>query len=252
MKFATVFALLVVPLIAIAQQSTTSPSSDGTPKDATQGKASGTYSNTDLHLIFMYPKELKPEDAHAIANRGHIAFYGTQPESDPEHVESEACDKVLLMVGKEGDHKKAVVTIWGGGKAPSIKPDPTASIVLFEIDKRCVPPKILKKPDNALAGLALQATQIRGMTPIDQPVWYKIDGHKIHFASAQGRPLSKDGKQLSSVRQIIGGFAVELNGHLLFWMLQSDNVEYFNRLLDSKVDFGRGAPQALFPVHLHQ
>jgi len=251
MKFAALVVLLLVPLIGITQQSLTPSSPPETSKDATQDKSSGTYTNTELHLTFSYPQELQPEDAHAIAERGHIAMYGTQPETDPEHVESEACDKVLLMVGKEGDPKRAEITIPGGGKAPSVEPDPTASILLIEIDNSCIPPKILKKPDNALAGLALQTTQIPGMTQIDQPVWYEIQGHKIHFAAAQGRPLSEDGKQLSPDRQIVAGFAIELNGHILFWMLQSDNIDFFNRLLDSKVDFGSGTPQALFPAHLH-
>ncbi len=251
MKSAALLVLLLVPLIGIAQQTATSSLPPETSKGTTQDKATGTYTNTELHLTFSYPQELLPEDAHAIAERGHVAMYGTQPETDPEHVRSEACDKVLLMVGKDGDPKKAEITIPGGGKAPSIEPDPTASILLVEIDNSCVPPKILKKPDNALAGLALQVTQIPGMTSIDQPIWYEIQGHKIHFAAAQGQPLSKDGKQLSPYRQIIAGFAVELNGHILVWMLQSDDVDFFNRLLDSKVDFGSGAPQALFPEHLH-
>jgi hypothetical protein len=247
----TALFIFLLPLNILAQQAATTSPPVGTTNVVPSG-SNGTYINSELHLTFSYPPELQPEDAQAIAERGHIAMYGTQPEADPEHAESEACDKVLLMVGKESDPKKEEVTVSAGKTKPSIqmKPDPGGSIALFEIDSSCVPPKSLKKIDNVLAGLALVITRVPGMKPIDKPVWYDIQDHKVHFAAADGYPLSKGNKTLSSDPQIIAGFAVEVNSHILLWMLQSNDIDFFNHLLDSKVDFGSGVPQVLFPTHL--
>jgi hypothetical protein len=253
MKF-TVFFILCIPLAATtAQVTATGSQSMGASVSAAPSNKGGTYINPELHLTFSYPPELRPEDARAIGDRGHLAFYGTQPGTDPEHIKSEACDKVLFMVGKGSDPKKAEITIARGKKKPSIevKPDPGGSIALFEIDNSCIPPKLLKKPDSMLAGLAHTFIQIPGLKPIGPPLWYEIQGHRVHFAAAQRQPLSKkDNKPLSPYPQIVGGFAVEVDGHVLFWMLQSNDVELFNHLLDSQVDFGPKAPQALFPSHL--
>jgi hypothetical protein len=253
MKLAAILILLGPLTLSASAQGTSSAAPPLiAPPVAALNQTSETYSNTDLHLTFSYPSEMRPEDAHAIADAGHIAMYGTQPETDPEHAKSEACDKVLLMVGKESDPKKREVTITDGKSKPSVevKPDPGGSISLFEIDSSCLPPKALKDMDNALAGLALTATEIPGMKPIDKPVWYEIQGHKVHFAAATGSPVAKDNKTISPDPQIIAGFAVNMNGHILYWMLQSNDIDFFNHLLDSKVDFGSGTPQVLFPEHL--
>lgn len=250
MKLATL-SFLFVPLVAISQVATPASPSAGAQAAAAPGNAITTYNDPELHLAFSYTKELLPQDARAVAERGHIAFYGNQPETDPDHLKSEACSKILLSVSKVSDPKTSLIGLRGDRKTIYVKPDPGGSISLFDIDRTCIPPNDLKKMDNTLAVIALQVTKIPGMAAIDQPVWYDIQGHRIHFAAAYGQPVSKDKKTLSPDPQVVAGLAVEVNNHILFWMLEANDIDFFNRLLDSKVDFGSGVPQALFPKHLN-
>ena len=249
MKLA-ILAALLLPLAAVAQQTQDKQPPAAVPPVAASSLSPAIYANADLHLTFAYPRELKPADAHAVGERGHIALYGNQPDSDPEHVKSEACDKVLLYVSKESDQSKAEITIPNGGKGISVKPDPGGSILVVDLDRKCIPQKFLKKVDDLLGPLALQMTTIPGLTPIDQPLWYEIQGHRFHFSAAQGRPIAKDKKQ-PPYPVIMAGFAAEVNSHILVWMLESNDIDFFNRLLDSTVDLGAGAPTKLFPQHLH-
>jgi hypothetical protein len=250
MKLTTLLFMLS-PMVVTAQDAEPASPTVGTQTTTAPSNAAGNYANPELHLSFSYPQELLPQDVRAVAERGHIAFYGSQPETDPDHIKSEACNKPLLSVSKASDPKKSRIGIRSDKKTIYLKPDPGGSISLFEIEKSCIPSKDLKKMENTLAGIAIQTTKIPGLAPIDRPVWYEIQGHRVHFAAAYGQPISKDMKTLGSDSQIIAGLAVEVNDHILFWMLQANDIDFFNRLLDSKVDFGSGTPQALSPTHMH-
>jgi hypothetical protein len=47
--------------------------------------------------------------------------------------------------------------------------------------------------------------------------------------------------------QLIGVVAAVVNGHLLGWVLETNDPAMFNRLLGSPVDFGTGKAERLFP-----
>jgi hypothetical protein len=141
--------------------------------------------------------------------------------------------KVLLSVGKNGDQAGAL-----------------ARIALFDVDVRCLPAKALrnkKAMDGVLASLATQGTTAMGLMPIEEPMHYEIQGHRVRFAAAQGTPVMKGDLQ-SADAQVIAVAATAVNGHVLSWWIEAGDLATFNHLLRSQVDFGAGQAQALFPA----
>jgi hypothetical protein len=200
------------------------------------------YTNPALHLTFSYPAELGPRDATAVAAVGRRMMLGedTSPDQDQQSPGQESpgqqkssgtCMKVLLSVGKDGS----------GGQE---------SIALFDMDVRCLPAKALrnkKAMDNLLTILTTQGTTALGMMPIEEPMFYEIQGHRVRFAAAQGTPVTKGDLQNSDAQEIAVA-ATAVSGHVLSWWIQAGDVATYNRLLRSQVDFGAGKAQALFPA----
>jgi len=52
----------------------------------------------------------------------------------------------------------------------------------------------------------------------------------------------------SAESEVIGVAAMATGGHVLSWLLESNDPATFNRLLGSQVDFGTGKPERLFPA----
>lgn len=194
------------------------------------------YTDAALHVTFWYPEELTAQDARAIAGVGHPVTFGEEDDSGPR--KADTCSRVLLAVGRPARTP-------GSGAAA----DMLASISLVDTDPSCVPPpaeKDRKKMDKVLGELTRSATMIFGMMPIEQPLGYEIDGNHVHFAAAQGQPVTKTDLQTADA-EYIGAVAVAVQGHILRWTLQATDLDLFNRLLASRVDFGSGKPQALAP-----
>lgn len=195
--------------------------------------AEQVYSNAELHLTFSYPPELKHLDRKLMAEHSDAGNLGTKP------LTSQACSKVLLSVGKASGSDVGM---------------PAASITIFDIDPTCVPAKALrnrKLMQQILSGLSTDGTTMLGMAPVDQPVGYAIEGHPASFAEAQGQPVAKTDLQPKDEEHTMAVLAVAVSGHILTWNIDSNDQQYFDRLLSSRVDFGMGTPQPLFPLRLH-
>jgi hypothetical protein len=193
------------------------------------------YRNAELHLTFSYPADLAPRDAAAVAAVGRRMIYGADAETDPAHSKADACMKVLLSVGKN---------------SAGTQPGAQASLTLFDVDMRCLPAKALKNKktmDGALTGLATQGTTVLGMMPIEEPMHYEIQGHRVRLVAAQGTPVSKTDLQTDGA-QLIAVAATAVNGHVLSWVFEANDLATFNQMLASQVDFGVGKPQPLFPA----
>ncbi len=189
-------------------------------------------------MTFSYPADLEPRDAAAVAGVGRRMIYGADAESDPEHAKNDACAKVLLSVGRNGS-----------GNPPT----PEVTMALFDVDLRCLPPKALrnrKTMDQVLVNLATLGTTVMGLMPIEEPMFYEVQGRRVHFCAAQGQPVTKSDLQTAD-SQLIAVTAMAANGHVLSWLLESNDLTAFNRLLGSQVDFGTGKPQPLFPAKFH-
>jgi hypothetical protein len=233
------------PTDATAQTVATAKASADVAKDA-------VYRNDGGELAFFYPSDLVLGDANAVADRGHRAIYGNEPESDPEHTKSEKCMHFLMMADLPEAASPTTLTLGESGKSPvQIVPSPSGSILLAEIDRTCLPKKMSSKDTNdALGNMASIAQKMPGMTPIDQQMWYEVDKHKVHFSAAHGRLSSnpQGGRKIESAEeQAVATLSVENNGHYVMWMIMSNDLATFNRLLASKVQFGGGPVVLLYP-----
>lgn len=226
-----------------AGTSTPPPAATKAPDDAAK---EAVYRNDGLGIAFFYPSDLVLGDAKTVADRGHRAIYGNEPESDPEHVQSEKCMHYLMMADVPEGTAPATLTLGEKGKPyVNIEPPPNGSIMLAEVDRSCLPKKI--STNDALGNMASMAQKIPGMKPIDKQIWYEVDKHKVHCSASYGR-MSAGGKKVADEESAVATISVESNGHLVLWMIMANSEALFNRLLASKVQFGSEPVLPLFPL----
>jgi hypothetical protein len=195
------------------------------------------YTNPELHLTFSYPAELVPRDAATALGAERRMIYGTAV-SEEDHSKPDTCAKVLLAVGEDNAGSGAV-----GSRA---------SIALFDVNTQCYPAKLLrdwKAMDLLLRNMTIQGTTEMGMMPIEQPMFYDLEGHRMHFCAAQGTPVTAGDVQTGEA-EVIGAAAVAIEGHVLGWVLEAKDAALFNRLMGSQVDLGGGTAQRLFPTRV--
>jgi hypothetical protein len=160
--------------------------------------------------------------------------YGSSEESnDPDHPKADSCTKVLLSVGK-GSERQAGTWVRLG---------------LLDENAQCFPAKVFqnkKATDALLRNLVKQGTTVMGMMPVEQAVSYLVQGHRAGFCGAQGAPVTGGDLQTAG-DQLIGVVAAAVDGHVLAWVLETNDPATFNELLGSQVDFGVGKADRLFP-----
>ena len=198
-----------------------------------------TFTDSTIGLSFSYPAELAPTDPKAAAELGLSVLFG-EDAGDAEKTKTGAgCIRTLLAVGED---------------QPVM-----ARIALFEIDLSCLPPKAVKNHklmDQTLQGLASQGNEVLGMTPLDEPAPYLLEGHHAFFASAQGTPVSATALQSSqavvtaTIAAEVGGSAKGGPSKILAWHVESNSAGMFNRLLACPVEIGTGQAQPLFPARV--
>jgi len=234
MKFGLVLAVVVTAGTAQAQ----APRAGGTAAAPNPGPMK-TYTNPALQLAFSYPAELQTMDGKGSAASGQRMVYGENALPNAEHTSGPAaCTTTLLALGTQ---------------PPKGQAGAAASLTLFDIDLRCLPPKAAKSKsvmNTALRGFASQGVTELGMMPVSEPVSYPLDGHRAYFAASQGTPVTKTDLQ-SNQSEMMAVVTVAANEHILAWMLESDDLEFFNRMLESRVAFGPEPGQPLFPAGLH-
>lgn len=192
----------------------------------------------DLHLTFSYPADLQPMDAKSLADATSNSRFGANSGENTDTSQPGACSRVLLSVGK--------VMQANNGRAWGI-------LTMLDVGPACIPPKALKSRkamDNLLKTLVTGGTQVLGMMPLGTETSYLIQARKVHFAGAQGQPVSPDDLQPTQKSQTIAHMAVADDDHIVLWKVESNDAGLLNRMLASQVDFGDGPPQPLFPGRL--
>jgi hypothetical protein len=94
-------------------------------------------------------------------------------------------------------------------------------MTVTDVGPACIPPKALQNPkrmDSLLNPIVNAGTQTLGM--------------------------------MSMGTQTIANFAVQVNDHIVSFRIEANDSGLLNRMLASKVDFGAGSPQPLFPGQL--
>jgi hypothetical protein len=224
-------ALVLMPAMMAAQTGSQAPIAGAAP---TGPQPVQVYKNAELHLTFSYPAELAQVDAAAVAAVGRRMVYGSSEESDdPDHPAPDRCTKVLLSVGK-GNEREAGTWVRVG---------------LLDVNAQCFPAKVFrdkKSADALLRNLVKQGTTVMGMMPVEEPVRYLLQGHRAGFCGAQGAPVTGSDVETGG-DQLIGVVVAVVDGHLLGWVLETNDPAMLNRLLGSPVDFGAGKAERLFP-----
>jgi hypothetical protein len=200
-----------------------------------------TYTNPGLHLTFQYPADLTPRDAAAVTLVGKRMLFGGDEEADPDHPGTDTCTKVLLSVGKGNEGGGATGGVW-------------VRVGVLDVDARCFPAQVFKNKktiDPLLRNLVKQGTTVMGMMPVEQPAAYVLEGHRASFCAAQGQPLTDSDLQTGG-EQMMGAVVVAVEGHLVGWVLETNDAATFNQLLGSLVDLGTGKPERLFPAEVRQ
>lgn len=224
MKSAALFALLAAAAAAQTPRPPVTPAPDSGP--------ARLYSNPALHLTFSYPAELQPQDPNATNAAGQRMIFGEN--APPSATTPAPCTKTLLAVGTR----------------PSGASSLDASLTLFDIDLRCLPPKAAKSKsimDETLRGFAAQAVTLLGMMPMGDIHHFLLQGRRAWFAASQGTPVAKTDLQTGQ-SEIMAAIAVEADGHILAWMFESNDLNFINRMLAGSVDLGVGPSQPLDPV----
>jgi hypothetical protein len=220
--------LVAAAMLSSAHAQISGPASSGGP--ATVPPGFQAWSNPELHLTWLYPAELTPVDGAFAITAAQRMLHGEDAELDP--TQADTCAKVLLSVGNGTEGKGQ----W-------------ARVGLVAVNGQCFPAKVLqskKATQMLLRNLVSQGTTVMGMMPVeDQPAGYQIEGHWATFSAAQGEPVGKSDVQTSD-QQVLGVVAVQAEGRILGWVLETNDEAMFNRLLGSGVDFGTGKPEPLF------
>ena len=198
-----------------------------------------TFTDSALGLSFSYPAELTPMDARAATVLGKRILFGEDAGDSEKTKTGSTCLRTLVAVGED---------------QPVM-----ARLALFEIDLSCLPPKAVKNHklmDQTLQGLASQGNEVLGMTPLDEPAPFLLQGQHAFFASAQGTPVSETALQ-SSQAEVTATIASEVGGSvkggpskILAWHLETNSGAMFNRLLACPVEMGTGQAQPLFPAQV--
>lgn len=202
--------------------------------------ASKTYTNPALGLTFSYPAALETVDGSGTVASGQRMVLGEMalPSARPSQ-QPQTCTKTLLALGTRQEPGKARTGV-------------LATLTLFDIDLHCLPRKAAKNKsllNTTLRGFASQGVTELGMMPVSEPVAYRLAGQRAYFAASQGTPVETTDLQ-SGQSEVMAVITVAANEHILAWMLEANDLDFFNRMLRSRVAFGPGASQELFPTGL--
>jgi len=144
------------------------------PYDAAPPQGMSAYTDQNLEMTLNYPKEFVPrtaEDLQAVMERGHRAAYGTDPASDPEHLEAIRCAHTLLYATSDEND---------GNESAKADGDSADAIMVVDFDRSCIPKKL--KGDKALTALAGTVLNLPGSVQLVQQMWF-VAGENRHIHS---------------------------------------------------------------------
>ncbi len=199
------------------------------------------YTNQDLGLTLYYPKEFVPhtsEDLQTVMERGHRAVYGTDPKSDPEHLEAIRCTHTLFYATS----------------AANTDDNSADTILAADIDRSCLPKKL--KGDKALSALAGSILHDPDSVQVVPQMWFVAGGNRrIHsgmaatmFTPAGCSDKSKSAADCSGVLLFVVAAAVEQREHdIVVVYLSGTSGEKHELVPHMSIAFENDRPVLLFP-----
>ena len=214
----------------------------------------GEFYSQDLELHFNYPVEMNAEDPNEVIERGHRAVYGVPSAGDPDHAAGMKCVRTLLdVILPEGNGPQRMADlgqIWVDDSKEykeSRRAEPiSASIVLIEFMRECLPKKLLKNENDSLGSLAIELVSLPGIQRMPKPIWYEVGTQKVHMNSGAGRVIVNG--HFASAPVLTMAITTEWRGHYLGWAFTSNDREVFNEITKSRTQFGDGPWGAMFPA----
>jgi hypothetical protein len=264
MKASIIFALSIVVLLPygpLKAQSVTPNVAKPTqtkqpalsPDILSDKKTHAVYTNTDIGFSFTYPAELHSESAESLAEKWKQATN----KSDPKYKASDACTHVLFHAEQKGKPGEPGIflTIHGEDHSPKteITIPVTGSVIITEMNQQCLPAEFKGREDEVLSGFASSVGEEPGMKLIGQPMWYEVEGHKIHAGVAKSIPNSvsaNDGDHAASRTDYLVDIASNINGHLVIFMIEAQNRYSINKLIHGAMRFGNNEPKPLLPLNI--
>ena len=262
---ATILMLLVCGLVTSAsgQQGAKPEARASAPKTAARRKAKpviaakpGEFNDQELDLHFHYPIEMRALDASAERKRGHQDVSGVSGANDAEQVEAKRCERPLLEAELPEDRGPQRVAnldgVWTDESKEykeSRKPEPvSAKILMIEIVRVCLPAELQKNENDALGSIAMSFVSQPGIKRMLEPLWYELGNQKIHVNSGAGRPIVNG--NLASAPVLIMSMTTQWRGHLLAWVFTSNDIQIFNEITKSLVQFGDGEWGQMFAANV--
>jgi hypothetical protein len=242
-------ALLLIPT-SLAQKGETPPYDPAPPADKMT-----LYVNSDLAFTLSYPKEFvarTPEDLQTVMERGHRAVYGTDPKSDPEHLEAVRCMHTLFYATFGPTLLDSKVSAATATDVSS--PD---TILVEDFDRTCVPKK--EKGDKVLSDIAASVLSSPDETQVVHQMWFVAGGdRRIHSGMAATMvSVKQDAVGASSsgsshdVPLFIIASTFEQKAHLILivYFSGTDGARH-ETVPHMSVAFEDGRPVLLFPFML--
>jgi hypothetical protein len=205
--------------------------------------APGIFYQRDLDLHFYYPEEMVASDPTKISDADRTAGIGKSKPGDSERDGSKACLRTMLRADLPAD--KAVTrmaTLGAIENTPSPEQERvTGTIWLFDVDMNCVCAAMRKKRDAAMRDISATITQAQGMTRMGPPLWYDLGKQKIHMSATIGRHNPNERPVLMM------DMVTEYHGHVLMWIVQSNDAETFNALTNEHCSVRQDTSIATIP-----
>jgi len=236
----------VAPNVAKPAQMAQPVLSPHTPSDK---KVPVVYTNNDIGFSFSYPAELHAESAESLAAKWKQATNN----SDPKYKASDACTHVLFHAerkSKLGDAGPSI-TIYGDDHSPKteITIPIAGSVIITEMNQQCLPAEFKGREDEILSAFASAVAEEPGMKLIGQPMWYEIDGHKVHAGIAKS-VSTKDASSAAPATDYLVDVASNISGHLVIFMIEAQDNYSLNKLVHGMVRLGNSEPKPLLPINI--
>ncbi len=240
-------ALMLVPA-SLVQQNETPPYDSAPPIDKIT-----PYINADLAFTVSYPREFlagTPVDLQTVIERHHRAVYGTDPTSDPNHLEAVRCVHTLLYAAADSPATDKKIT------RPPVDEETPDTILVTDVDRSCVPKDI--KGDEALSDLVGTVLNVLpNSIQVVPQMWFVAGGNRrIHSGLAGSvvtfkRPAA-DASAAGPSREVplfVMAAAVEQKGHriLIVYLRGTTAAEDHLSVPHMSIAFEDGRPVLLFP-----
>jgi hypothetical protein len=238
-------------LLASAAQAEETPPYDPAPP----ANKMTAYTNSELGFTISYPKEFIAgtlQDLQNVMERGHRAAYGTDPKSDPEHLEAVRCMHTLFYATSQADTTETNPNSPGASADDS--PD---SILVEDVDRSCLPKNL--KGDKALTQIAGSVLHAPDLTQLVQQMWFVAGGDRhIHSGMAGAMVTIKqpqtDGSPTGTSREVplyVMASALEQKQHwiLVVYLSGTGGAKHLS-VPHMSIAFEDSRPILLFPFLL--